>query len=254
MQISRVTPEPTMARSAAAMLRAEAPHRPASPPFAPPPFAPPPFAPNLFAHDPFTLLEQFGTTVAIRRGQQIYAHEQPTAYCWRILSGCARTVKLMEDGRRQVADFLWQGDLVGMHDEATYYADAEAVTDLVLRRYPRRMVEAQAAGNVPLAVWLRTVASANLRSAQRQIVLLGRKTAAEKIASFLLDVDRRSPISDSKLVKLPMSRTDIADYLGLSIETVCRNLAQMQREGTIGILRTGIELRDRVALSELACE
>jgi CRP-like cAMP-binding protein len=199
-------------------------------------------------------LEQFGCTVTIRRAHEIYGHDEPTEFCWRILSGCARTVKWMEGGRRQVGEFLWPGDLLGMDDLGTYYSDAEAVTDVTLRRYPRRMVEAQAKNDAALSLRLRTIALTNLRCAHRQIVLLGRKTAVEKIASFLLEMDRRSATTDSRLVKLPMSRTDIADYLGLSIETVCRNLAHLQREGTVAILRSGVELHDRVALLELACE
>jgi CRP/FNR family nitrogen fixation transcriptional regulator len=241
MQVSRVTAQPSTPRSAAAFGNHPDPRVALG-------------ATHRAAPDAFALLEQFGCTVALRRGQQIYHHDQPTAFCWRILSGCARSVKLMEDGRRQVAAFLWLGDLLGMHDGDAYYADAEAVTDLVLRRYPRRVVEAQAAGNAALAASLRAIALANLRAAQKQIVLLGRKTALERIASFLLEIDRHAASVDRHLVELPMSRTDIADYLGLSIETVCRNLAQLQREGTVAILRAGIELRDRATLLELACE
>jgi CRP/FNR family nitrogen fixation transcriptional regulator len=199
-------------------------------------------------------LEQFGCTVTIRRTGEIYGHDEPTEFCWRLLTGCARTVKLMDDGRRQVGEFLWPGDLLGMDDLETYYSDAEAVTDVTLRRYPRRVVEAQAAIHAALALWLRTKAVANLRFAHQQIVLLGRKTAVERIASFLLEMDRRSAANDRQLVELPMNRTDIADHLGLSIETVCRNLANLQREGTVAIQRAGIELRDRGALLELARE
>jgi len=200
------------------------------------------------------LLEQFGCTVTVRRDHEIYRHGEPTDFCWRILTGCARTVKLMEDGRRQIGEFLWPDDLLGMDDFGTHYFDGEAVTDLTLRRYPRRVVEAQAEGNAVLALWLRTITVTNLRFAHRQLVLLGRKTALEKIASFLLEMDRRSAQTDGGVVELPMNRTDIADHLGLSIETVCRNLAHLQREGTVGILRSGIDLLDRDALLELARE
>ena len=199
-------------------------------------------------------LEQFGSTITVRRAHEIYGHDQPADYCWRILSGCARTVVLMEDGRRHVSEFLWSGDILGMDDLETYFSDAEAVTDVLLRRYPRRIVEAQAKSHAALALWLRALTVANLRTAHRQIVLLGRKTAAERIASFLLEMDRRSAPIEGQPLELPMSRTDIADHLGLSIETVCRNLTHLQRKGTLAILRSGIELRNRVALLEMACE
>jgi CRP/FNR family nitrogen fixation transcriptional regulator len=202
----------------------------------------------------FALLEQFGSTVTIRRDHEIYRHGEPTDFCWRILTGCVRTVKLMEDGRRQIWEFLWPGDLLGLDELGTHYSDGEAVTDLTLRRYPRRIVEAQAETHASLALWLRTNTVANLRFAHQQLVLLGRKTAVEKIASFLLEMDRRTAQTDGGMVELPMNRTDIADHLGLSIETVCRNLALLQREGTVVIRRSGIELLDRDILLELASE
>jgi CRP-like cAMP-binding protein len=204
--------------------------------------------------DGFDLLEQLGCAVTIPRGLPIYRHDAPTEFCWKILTGCARTVKTLEDGRRQVAEFLWPGDMLGMDDYETHYADAEAVTEVTLRRYSRHLVDAQAKHDAAFAHWLRSITQANLRCAHRQISLLARKTAVERIASFLLEVDRRSATVGRKLVELPMSRTDIADHLGLSIETVCRNLVHLQREGTVVILRSGVELRDRDALLELACE
>jgi CRP/FNR family transcriptional regulator, nitrogen fixation regulation protein len=204
--------------------------------------------------DVLDLLEEFGRTVTVRRGHEIYRHNDPTEFCWKILSGCVRTVKQMEDGRRQIDEFLWPGDLLGMDDLETYCADAEAVNTVTLRRYPRTMLEAQAKCDAALAFRLRAMALANLREAHKQTILLGRKTAAERVASFLLDMERRSRTANGLLVELPMNRTDIADHLGLSIETVCRNLVHLQREGTVAILRSGVELRDRAALQELACE
>jgi CRP-like cAMP-binding protein len=204
--------------------------------------------------DALDLLEPFGCTVMVRRAQVIYQHGDRTEFCWRILSGCVRTVKSMEDGRRQIDEFLWPGDLLGLDDLETYYSDAEAVTEVTLRRYTRSVIETQAQSHAGLALLLRVTVIAHLRSAHRQMILLGRKTAVEKIASFLLDMDRRSPTANNRLVELPMSRTDIADHLGLSIETVCRNLVHLQHEGTVAIQRSGVELRDRSALLDLACE
>src|SRR5580700_10984255 len=108
--------------------------------------------------DALDLLEQFGCTITVRRAHEIYGHNEPTEFCWRMLSGCARTVKWMGDGRRQVGEFLWPGDLLGMDDLETHYSDAEAVTDVTLRRYPRRLVEAKATSNAALALRLRTMA------------------------------------------------------------------------------------------------
>jgi CRP/FNR family transcriptional regulator, nitrogen fixation regulation protein len=200
--------------------------------------------------DALNLLEQFGTTVTVLRSHEIYGQGEPTESCWRIISGCVRTAKLSE-GRRQIGEFLWVGDLLGMDDLDLHAFNAEAVTDVMLRRYPRRMVEALAQSHTGLALRLRLLAVANLQRTYQQMALLGRKTATEKIASFLLDMHRRSTATDRSIVDLPMSRTDIADYLGLTIETVSRAFARFQRDGIIAVLRSGFELLDRVALLKL---
>jgi CRP/FNR family nitrogen fixation transcriptional regulator len=202
--------------------------------------------------DVFGLLEAFGSTVTIRRHCEIYGHGQPTDYCWRVITGCARTVMLMGDGRRHVGEFLLPGDLLGMHDLELHDSDAQAVTDMTLRRYPRRVVEERANGDAAFAFYLRLLAMGTLRCANRQITLLGRKTAMERIASFLLEMGRRPAAVEGKFVELPMSRSDIADHLGLSIETVCRSLVRLQHGGAVVIARSGIELRDRAALFKLA--
>lgn len=206
------------------------------------------------APDALDLLEQFGSAVAIQREHEIHGQGDAAEYCWRILSGCVRTVKLMEDGRRQVGEFLFAGDIFGLDDLAIHDFAAEAVTDVKLRRYPRRMVEALADSHAALARRLRALTLNNLREAHERLVLLGRKTAVEKIASFVLEMDRRSATPGRAMLDLPMSRTDIADHLGLTVETVCRVLAHLKREGTLGISRTGVELHDRRYLRDLACD
>lgn len=200
----------------------------------------------------FSSVEQFGLTVTVRRRKEIYGHDEPADFCWRVIAGCARTVSTMADGRRHVGAFLLPGDLLALHDIRIHDSDAEAVVDTTLRCYPRQMIEAHARSNASFALELRTLMMITLGSAHRQIILLGRKTAVERIASFLLEIGTRSPTGNGQFVELPMSRTDIGDHLGLSIETVCRNLALLQREGAVVIRRSGIELRDRAALLEIA--
>jgi CRP/FNR family transcriptional regulator, nitrogen fixation regulation protein len=206
------------------------------------------------APDPLDLLEQFGSTVTVGREHEIYGQGDTARYCWRILSGCVRTVKLLEDGRRQVGEFLFAGDIFGLDDLAIHDFAAEAVTDVKMRRYPRRTVDALAESSASLAHSLHALILNNLHAAHERMILLGRKTATEKLASFLLEMDRRSVTPGRVMVDLPMSRTDIADHLGLTVETVCRVLAHLKRDGTLGISRAGIELYDRRCLCDLACE
>ena len=206
------------------------------------------------APDTLNLLEQFGSTIHLHRDAEIHAEGDDAQFCYRVVSGCVRTVKLLEDGRRQVGAFFLAGDHFGLDDLDTFDFGAETVTDVTLRRYPRRMVEALAESHLGLTRRLRELAVTNLRMARTQLLMLGRKTATERIASFLLDMDMRCGGGRRSVLELPMTRADMADYLGLTVETICRLLAQMKRDGTVAIHRTGIELRDRRTLAERANE
>jgi CRP-like cAMP-binding protein len=204
--------------------------------------------------DALDLLEQFGTTVTAQHDREIHAEGDPADYCYRILSGCVRTVKLMEDGRRQIGEFLVAGDMFGFDTLGTYVFAAEAVSDVVLRRFPRRMVDALAESNVGLTRRLRDMTVVSLQTAHSRLLLLGRKTASERIASFLLEMADRLPGRHAHVVDLPMGRMDVADHLGLTIETVCRILALLRREGMIGIERGRVTIRDEAALQQMASE
>jgi CRP/FNR family nitrogen fixation transcriptional regulator len=205
------------------------------------------------APDMLDSLHQFRTTLRLARDKEIYLEGANAEHCYRIVSGCVRTVILMEDGRRQIGEFLLPGDLFGVDELDTHAFAAEAVSDVVLHRYPRRRVEAMAEGNVALTRHLRELTLTRLRAAHQRLVLLGRKTATERLASFVLEQDRRVSATGA-LLPLPMSRTDIADHLGLTVETVCRVLTHLKREGIVGISRGGLQLHNRAALRELACE
>ncbi len=204
--------------------------------------------------DALVVLDQFGTTVSVQHDRQLHGQGDQADFCYRILSGCVRTVRLMEDGRRQIGEFLMAGDLLGFDAMGTYDFAAEAVSDVVLRRYPRRMVEALAESNVGLTRRLRDMTAISLRMAHSRMVLLGRKTASERIATFLLEMVERLPAGRPHVLDLPMGRTDIADHLGLTIETVCRVLAHLRRDGTVTIERGSITIRDDDALQQMASE
>ena len=213
-----------------------------------------PFANQPAPRDALVLLDQFGTVVSVQHDRQIHGQGDQADFCYRILSGCVRTVRLMEDGRRQIGEFLMAGDLLGFDALEVYDFAAEAVSDVVLRRFPRRMVDALAESNVALTRRLRDMTSISLRTAHARLVLLGRKTASERIASFLLEMAERLPGAHDHVLDLPMGRTDIADHLGLTIETVCRVLGHLRREGTIAIERSSITIRNDVALQQMASE
>lgn len=202
--------------------------------------------------DSLDLLEQFGTTVTVARDQEIHAEGDEVRFCYRVVSGCVRSVRLTEDGRRQVGEFHMPGDMFGLDDLTTHAFAAEAVIDATLRRYPRRMVENLAESHAVLSRRLRELAFSNLRAAHGRMLLLGRGTAPERITAFLLEMERRLGHQGSGMMELPMGRADMADHLGLTVETICRVLAGLKREGSVVTGRTGVCLRNHAALRDIA--
>lgn len=202
--------------------------------------------------DSLDLLEQFGTTVRFERDDEISAEGVASEFCYRVMSGCIRTARLTEDGRRQVGEFYLPGDLFGLDDGETQDFAIEAVTETVLRRYPRRMMENLAESHTVLSRRLRDLAFARLRSAHMRMMLLGRGSAPERIAAFLLEMEARLGHRGSAMMELPMGRADMADHLGLTVETICRVLAGLKRQGKVRTGRSGVALRDHAALQTIA--
>lgn len=186
--------------------------------------------------------------IHVESGAEIVAQGGQAAYCFIVLSGCVRTVALMEDGRRQVGAFYLPGDIFGWDFLGEYDMSAEAVIPSVLGRISLRNVEQMADQDPALARAFRRLAVEQLRQAREHMVMLSRMTALERIASFLAEMASRSGRA-GQAVSLPMGRADIADHLGLTVETVCRSLGQLRRAGTIGLERHGFRILDRVALA-----
>jgi CRP-like cAMP-binding protein len=167
--------------------------------------------------DALVLLEQFGTTISVEHDRQIYSQGDEADRCYKILRGCVRMVNLTEDGRRQIDQFLMAGDLLGFDDLGRHDFGAEAVTDVVLRRYPRRAVDKLAEGNIALTRRLRDLTAISLRMAHARLIQLASTSAPERVAAFLLDMAERLPWSRPTVLDLPMTRSDIADHLGLTV-------------------------------------
>jgi CRP/FNR family transcriptional regulator len=156
---------------------------------------------------------------------------------YSISNGAVKLYKLMPDGRRQIIGFLFSGDLFGLGIDGGYCYTAETITPTHLCRFTHRKLDSLISEIPRLERRMFTMAVKDLVSAQDQMLLLGRKTAREKVATFLVRLSQRSiqmglPPSP---VALPMSRADIADYLGLTIETVSRTFTQLKRDNIIGL-------------------
>jgi len=196
-------------------------------------------------------LESIGMRHSFARNQEIYTDGDP-ADCWyKVVSGTVRIFKLLADGRRYIADFCFGGDCFGLEGARMRGFSAEAVGDAIVMRMPSKTTEELINQNPALARLLHETMLRDLTSAHNRMLLLGRMTAPERVANFLIEMfDRRDA---AKYLDLPMSRNDIADYLGLTIETVCRILSAFKRAGAIGIPNAHrIELRDRDALQTMA--
>ena len=185
------------------------------------------------------------TTLRVARDEEIVAQDDPSLYCYLIDSGCVRTVRFMEDGRRQIGEFLFAGDVFGWEARGTHEFGAEAVTAVAVRQFRHDGLDRLMGQNGQFARKMRELAARQVRAGREHMLLLGRKYASERIASFLLDMaDRLRPDARAR-VKLPMSRGDIADYLGLTIETVCRQLTLLRHSGTISVEQSNIVIADR---------
>jgi len=192
-------------------------------------------------------LEQIGVRRSFARDAEIYG-EGDRSDCWyKVVSGTVRLCKLMADGRRHIAEFFLAGDCFGLGAVGERVFSAEAVGDVVVMRFPRAATERLIDERPELARSLCDMTLRDLAHAQTRMLLLGRMTAAERVASFLLDLAERRDVR--RVLDVPMSRNDIADYLGLTIETVCRVLSVFKRNGAIAIPNPHrIELCDRKAL------
>jgi CRP/FNR family transcriptional regulator, nitrogen fixation regulation protein len=168
-----------------------------------------------------------GTILKFRKGEIVYAQGDPATDWFEVISGTVRTCLLYSDGHRQLTGFFYPGDVFGI-DSGHYASSAEAVTAVTLRRCGRGFgEETHPSETPPVHGALRSA----LDSAHACIFLLGRRTAAERLAAFLLVTAKRFPVD--KPFELPMSRADIADHLGLTIHTVSRTLSEFVRRNLI---------------------
>lgn len=196
------------------------------------------------------LLDVMGAVMRFKRNAEIFGQDEPATYLYRVVRGAVRIVRLMSDGRRQISAFYLAGDMFGLEDENEHLFSAEAVTETEIRYVRRSVFLAEAMRDTDMITELWAQTKGNLQRAHNHMLLLGRKNAQERVAKFLLDMEPR--LSRSGIVELPMSRQDIADYLGLTIETVSRTLTQLARESVIAMPSSRrIEFRKHSTLSQL---
>lgn len=175
------------------------------------------------------VLDRLGARVSYAKEAEIYAQEDDVEFLYRVVEGVVRTMRLTADGRRQVGDFYYAGDLFGLEPGPDHQFTAEALTECRVQSVRRSAVRALA-GDRELDRAILEATRRELQRVQEHVLLLGRRSAREKVAGFLLGLAQHQGEGG---VQLPMGRQDMADYLGLTIETVSRMLTQLQGDAIV---------------------
>ncbi|MHA1113170.1 MAG: helix-turn-helix domain-containing protein [Alphaproteobacteria bacterium] len=200
-------------------------------------------------------LRAITTDLRVEAHRTIVSETEPADHLFNVTAGAVKLYKLLMDGRRQITGFLFPGDFLGVALNDRYVYSAEAITPVSMCRYDRARLEGLLDEMPALEKRLLGITANELVAAQDQMVLLGRKTAQERVASFLLDLSRRASRRGQAPdpIYLPMTRADIADYLGLTVETVSRTFSRLRKLGVIALEGNEmVRLVDRAALEELS--
>jgi CRP/FNR family transcriptional regulator, nitrogen fixation regulation protein len=190
-----------------------------------------------------------GATMSYTRNAEIFGENETVDYLYKVVSGSVRTYKILSDGRRQIGGFYLPGDIFGLEFGDEHALSAEAVTDAKVLVVKRGALNALAGRDASIGAQLFALIGRELRRAQDHVVLLI-QSAQERVAGFLLEMAERLPLGAA--IELPMSRQDIADYLGLTIETVSRTLTSMEDAAAIELATSRrIVVRNRSALRRM---
>jgi CRP/FNR family transcriptional regulator, anaerobic regulatory protein len=185
----------------------------------------------------------------------LFTEGDPKSHVYRVTSGAICLYRVLTDGRRQVIEFALEGDVIGMGYAPIESCSAQAMGPTRVSCFPVAILLKAAAQDCSIALGLYEALSRDLAAAQKHLLCVGKRSATERLASFLVNLSRRSEErgGDPVLIKLAMTRVDIADFLGLTIETVSRTFTKLKQQRLIGIdQNTTIRLRDRIALARLA--
>jgi len=200
-------------------------------------------------------LDALAQHLSLDAGEALTRADDPARHVFNITSGSVRVYKLLADGRRQIVGFLFAGDFLGLATGDTYVFSAEAIEPVTACRFRKSDYRALIRETPALETTLLERATHELVAAQNQMLLLGRKTALERVSTFLLDLPAHDPArrGPDGRVHLPMTRSEIADYLGLTIETVSRVFTRLKTQGVIRLLSlTELQIENPAALLALA--
>ncbi len=194
-----------------------------------------------------------GTVRRLEAKEHVFCEGDPRTHVFRIEDGVIALSKVLSNGRRQIIDFAYPGDYIGLGMFGDHVFDAQATCASKVKCIPTSQLERDAARDPALAFRLYNAVSAELSAARRLLVSVGQGTAMERIASFLIELKGRSGSQQDALINLPMRRSDIADLLGLTIETVSRTLTKLRMMRVIEIQSgNNVRILDPDRLEEIA--
>lgn len=210
---------------------------------------------SVFEGDSIAELFLAGHPVSVEKGSYLLHEEDSTKYVYNFSSGVSAVERLASDGRRQIITFVYPGDFIGITFGASYSFSDRALTDVTACKWHIRDLEMLYSKYPELETRVHEIATRVLAGTMDQIFVLGRKNAVEKIAYFLLYIDKRQVKYDdhTDYFTLPMTRSDIADYLGITVETVSRAFSLLKKQGLIELSQSWVvRLKDKKRLGEIA--
>lgn len=187
--------------------------------------------------------------------EHVFLDGEAQTHIYQVISGAVGIYKLLPDGRRQIISFNYPGDLIGLDHPEHFGFHGEALCATTVRAIPISVIDAYIANDPEFGMAMLRQISTELAEARDQVLSLGRKSALEKLATFLMRIVHRNEDNhkDPMSIYLPMSRADIADYLGLTIETVSRNITRLKVAHVIRLVSTSeITVLDYNALKSIA--
>lgn len=197
--------------------------------------------------------DKAGTVVNFARNETIFAKGDEARFSYKVVEGAVRLSRIFADGRRQIVNFYLPDETFGIELTDHYTATAEAVGEVVALRCPRSCIAHMTEGDPGIREKRLAMFSRSLAAAERHVAMLGHQSARERVASFFMALEMQRTSGDPHTLDLPLSRQDIADYLGLTIETTCRALSELKRQNIIDTpSRRRIVIRDVAGLRAIA--
>lgn len=194
-----------------------------------------------------------GPAITYGKNEVVYRQGEKAAHCYKVVEGAVRVSRVLMDGHRQVLNFVLPGETFGLELSDSYTADAEVVRNALLLRCSRACIMHLTDAETEKRRKMMAMLSDGMSAAQEHVVLLGQQSARERVAMFLLRLAHHARIEDRGMIEVPMGRQDMADYLGLTLETTCRTLTDLKTRGVISIPnRRQIEVRSLTGVQAAA--